>query len=90
MILFDGCSWTYGDELENREQDAFPHVVSRMGLMREGITRDHVNLGQSVRWANLQKLLPSPALVAVSLLRLVERPWLLLVGDSDTAFRKIF
>lgn len=46
MILFDGCSWTWGDELENREQDAFPHVVARMGLMREGITRDHVNLGQ--------------------------------------------
>ena len=46
MILFDGCSYTYGDELENPEKDAFPHLVARMGLMREGITRDYVNLGQ--------------------------------------------
>ena len=46
MILFDGCSYTYGDELENPDKDAFPHLVARMGLMREGITRDYVNLGQ--------------------------------------------
>ena len=30
MILFDGCSFTYGDELENPEKDAFPHVIARM------------------------------------------------------------
>ena len=46
MIFFDGCSYTFGDELENPEKDAFPHLVARMGLMREGITRDYVNLGQ--------------------------------------------
>ena len=43
MILFDGCSYTFGDELENPKKDAFPHVVARMG---DGITRDHVNLGE--------------------------------------------
>ena len=30
MILFDGCSYTYGDELENPEKDAFPHQIARM------------------------------------------------------------
>ena len=46
MILFDGCSYTYGDELENPEKDAYPHLVARMGLMSEDIARDYVNLGQ--------------------------------------------
>jgi len=46
MILFDGCSYTYGDELENPEKDAYPHLVARMGLMSKDIARDYVNLGE--------------------------------------------
>ena len=46
MILFDGCSFTYGDELENPEKDAFPHLVARMGLMGNTETREYVNLGE--------------------------------------------
>lgn len=29
MILFDGCSWTYGDELINRETDRFSSLISK-------------------------------------------------------------
>ena len=36
MILFDGCSWTWGDELENREETRFSSLIGQ----------DHVNLGQ--------------------------------------------
>ena len=46
MILFDGCSWTWGDELENREEKRFSTLVAKKGLMREGIIRDHVNIGE--------------------------------------------
>ena len=36
MILFDGCSWTWGDELENREKDRFSSLIGK----------DHVNLSE--------------------------------------------
>ena len=29
MILFDGCSWTYGDELEDREKYRFSTLVAK-------------------------------------------------------------
>lgn len=45
MILFDGCSFTYGDELENPEKDAFPHLVARMGLMEGAKPRTYKNIG---------------------------------------------
>mgnify|MGYP001491742141 CR=1 FL=1 len=45
MILFDGCSYTYGDELENPEKDAFPHLVARMGLMDGEKPRNYKSLG---------------------------------------------
>ena len=35
-IYFDGCSWTWGDELENREETRFSSLIGQ----------DHVNLGQ--------------------------------------------
>ena len=37
MILFDGCSWTYGDELDNPERDRFSTLIGE----------DHVNLGKN-------------------------------------------
>ena len=40
MILFDGCSWTWGDELENREKDRFSTLVS------DHLGKDHVNLSE--------------------------------------------
>lgn len=40
MILFDGCSWTWGDELEDKETYRFSQLLSEM------TNRDHVNLGQ--------------------------------------------
>ena len=45
MILFDGCSYTYGDELENPEKDAFPHLVARMGLMDGAAPRSYISIG---------------------------------------------
>ena len=36
MILFDGCSWTYGSELENREKERWSTLVAN--------GREHVNL----------------------------------------------
>lgn len=45
MILFDGCSYTYGDELENPEKDAFPHLVARMGLMDGAAPRSYMSIG---------------------------------------------
>jgi len=45
MILFDGCSYTYGDELENPEKDAFPHLVARMGLMEGAAPRSYISIG---------------------------------------------
>ena len=45
MILFDGCSYTYGDELENPEKDAFPHLVARMGLKDGAEPRKYKSLG---------------------------------------------
>ena len=47
MILFDGCSYTYGHELENPEKDAFPHLVARMGLMEGAKPRTYVTLGKN-------------------------------------------
>ena len=46
MILFDGCSFTYGDELENPEKDAFPHLVARMGLKDGAEPRKYKSLGE--------------------------------------------
>ena len=46
MILFDGCSYTYGDELENPEKEAFPHLVARMGLVGNTECREYVSLGE--------------------------------------------
>jgi hypothetical protein len=46
MILFDGCSYTYGDELENPEKDAFPHLVARMGHRDGAKPRNYKSLGQ--------------------------------------------
>ena len=40
MILFDGCSWTWGAELEDKETYRFSQLLSEM------TNRDHVNLGQ--------------------------------------------
>ena len=37
MILFDGCSWTYGDELDNPEKDRFSTLIGK----------DHINLGKN-------------------------------------------
>ena len=36
MILFDGCSYTYGDELENPEKERFSSLIDG----------EHVNLGE--------------------------------------------
>jgi len=36
MILFDGCSYTYGDELENPEKERFSSLIGG----------EHVNLGE--------------------------------------------
>jgi len=36
MILFDGCSWTYGSELENREKERWSTLVAN--------GEEHVNL----------------------------------------------
>lgn len=44
MILFDGCSYTYGYELENPEKDAFPHLVARMGLMEGASPRNYESI----------------------------------------------
>jgi len=46
MILFDGCSFTFGDELENPEKDAFPHLVSRMGLSDGAKPRIYKSIGE--------------------------------------------
>lgn len=46
MILFDGCSYTYGDELENPEKDAFPHLVARMGLGEGAKPRNYKSVGE--------------------------------------------
>jgi len=40
MILFDGCSWTWGDELENKEKDRFSTLVS------DHIGKNHVNISE--------------------------------------------
>ena len=40
MILFDGCSWTWGDELENNEKDRFSTLVS------DHLGKDHVNISE--------------------------------------------
>ncbi len=40
MILFDGCSWTWGDGLENREKDRFSTLVS------DFIGKKHVNISE--------------------------------------------
>ena len=37
MILFDGCSWTYGDELDNPERDRFSTLIGE----------DHINIGKN-------------------------------------------
>ena len=46
MILFDGCSFTFGDELENPEKDAYPHLVARMGLMDNAKPRIYKSIGE--------------------------------------------
>lgn len=46
MILFDGCSYTFGGELENPEKDAFPHLVSRMGLMKGAKPRKYRSIAK--------------------------------------------
>jgi len=38
MILFDGCSWTYGSELKNRYEERWSTLVS------DSLHTDHVNL----------------------------------------------
>ena len=38
MILFDGCSWTFGSELKNREEERWSTLVS------DSLHTDHVNL----------------------------------------------
>ena len=40
MILFDRCSWTWGDGLENREQDRFSTLVS------DFVGKEHVNISE--------------------------------------------
>ena len=40
MILFDGCSWTFGMELEDRERERWSTLVS------DHFNTEHVNLGQ--------------------------------------------
>ena len=39
MILFDGCSWTYGSELKNIEEERWSTLVS------DSLGTEHVNLG---------------------------------------------
>ena len=46
MILFDGCSYTFGGELENPEKDAFPHLISRMGLMNGAKSRNYRSIAK--------------------------------------------
>tara|TARA_B100001057_G_C22554132_1_gene834647 strand:- start:92 stop:772 length:681 start_codon:yes stop_codon:yes gene_type:complete len=40
MILFDGGSWLYGDELEDREKYRFSKILS------ERVNREHVNISE--------------------------------------------
>ena len=40
MILFDGCSWAKGNDLENRRRDRWSTIVS------DHLKSDHVNLAQ--------------------------------------------
>ena len=44
MILFDGCSYTFGYGLENLEKDAYPHLVARMGLMDGAKSRNYESI----------------------------------------------
>ena len=47
MILFDGCSWTYGDQLENlhhRFSDLIGGVnIGECGKSNDGILRTTIN-----------------------------------------------
>jgi len=46
MILFDGCSWTYGSELENREKERWSTLVANgeehVNLSSEGKSNDGI------------------------------------------------
>ena len=46
MILFDGCSWTWGAELEDRERHRFSQLLS------EKTNMDHVNIGYRTKSNN--------------------------------------
>ena len=47
MMLFSGCSFTYGDELENREKERFSayfdsHNIAQCGLCNDAIVRNTI------------------------------------------------
>ena len=47
MMLFNGCSFTYGDELENREKERFSsyfdsHNIAQCGLCNDAIVRNTI------------------------------------------------
>tara|TARA_E500000318_G_scaffold45315_2_gene42798 strand:+ start:2344 stop:3039 length:696 start_codon:yes stop_codon:yes gene_type:complete len=48
MILFNGCSWTYGDELENNVEEGYPNLVAQklglpfVNLARNGASNDYI------------------------------------------------
>jgi len=46
MILFDGCSWTWGDELEDKEKYRFSQLLSDMTNI------DHVNIAEPLKSNN--------------------------------------
>ena len=46
MILFDGCSWTWGDELEDKEAHRFSQLLSNM------VNMDHVNIAEPLKSNN--------------------------------------
>ena len=46
MILFDGCSWTWGDELEDKEKYRFSQLLTDMTNI------DHVNIAEPLKSNN--------------------------------------
>ena len=46
MILFDGCSWTWGDELEDKEAHRFSQLLSNM------VNMNHVNIAEPLKSNN--------------------------------------
>ena len=47
MMLFDGCSWTYGSELEGPDEDHDKRKKERWSnLVSDHFESDHVNLGE--------------------------------------------